>query len=94
VSYSTSDNWAHYVEGGHFSLNITQRIGAFFLGDVGVGGSILTYQLVGGAAYEWSKKWSTSLGYRRLYFNRQTGAGLDIEPTQQGLVVGATYRFR
>jgi len=94
ASYSTSDNWADFVQGGHFTLNITRRINAFFFGDAGLGGSLLTYQLAGGAAYEWNKKWSTSLGYRRLYFNRQTSAGLDLEPTQQGLVIGATYRFR
>jgi opacity protein-like surface antigen len=92
ASYSTSDDWADFVEGARFTFRITPRITAFFVGDAGAGGSTLTYQIIGGAGYDWSKKWSTSLAYRRLYFNRQTLIG--IEQTQQGLVVGATYRFR
>ncbi|HEY7088020.1 MAG TPA: hypothetical protein VH518_08020 [Tepidisphaeraceae bacterium] len=94
ISSSTSDNWADFVEGARFNLNITPRIGAFFLGDVGGGGSVLTWQIVGGVGYRWNKRWSTALGYRRLYFNRQTNTGVGIEQTQQGLVVGATFRFR
>jgi hypothetical protein len=93
-SSSTSDNWADLVEGARFNLNLTPRIGAFFMGDAGGGGSVLTWQLVGGVGYRWNKRWSTSLGYRRLYFNRQTNTGLGLEQTQQGLVLGATFRFR
>ncbi|HEX8815646.1 MAG TPA: hypothetical protein VF753_09110 [Terriglobales bacterium] len=94
VSYPASDNWVDYVEGARFQLQLTRRITAFVLGDVGGGGSVLSYNFVGGAGYDWSKKWSTSLAYRRLYYHRQTDSGLNIEPTQQGLVLGATYRFR
>lgn len=94
VSFSTTDNWADYVEGGRFRLNITPRIRAFFIGDAGVGGSVLSWQIVGGVGYNWSKRWSGELGYRRLYFNRQTGGGLGIEQTQQGLVLGVTFRPR
>jgi len=94
VSFSTTDNWADFVEGGRFKLNLTPSIGAFFLGDVGGGGSALTWQVVGGIGYKWSKRWSTELGYRRLYFDRRGDHGLHIEQTQQGLIVGATVRLR
>lgn len=93
VSFSTSDHWADFVEGGRFRLNLTPRIGAFFIGDAGVGGSELTWQIVGGIGYKWSKRWSTELGYRRLYFDRRTGNDLHIEVTEQGLLLGLTFRL-
>jgi opacity protein-like surface antigen len=92
VTYSTSDNWVDYVEGAHFKFQLSRRIVAYALGDLGGGGSVFTYQVVGGAGYALSKKWSTSLSYRRLYYQRYTTT--DVEPTQQGLVVGVTYRIR
>jgi opacity protein-like surface antigen len=92
LTYSTSDNWVDYVEGAHFKFQLSRRIVAYALGDVGGGGSVFTYQVVGGAGYEWSKKWSTSLSYRRLYYQRYTN--LNVEPTEQGLVLGVTYRIR
>jgi len=94
VSYSASNNWADFVEGGRFNLNLTPRIGAFFLGDAGGGGSVLTWQVATGVGYRWSKRWSTELGYRKLYFNRQTDNGFGLEQTQQGLLLGATFRFK
>jgi hypothetical protein len=94
ASASTTNNWADFVEGGRFTVNITPRVGAFFIGDAGGGGSVLTWQIVGGVGLKWSKRWSTQLGYRRLYFNRQTNNGFGLEQTQQGLILGATFRAR
>ena len=94
LSYSTSNNWADFVQGGRFIFNVTPRVRAFFVGDAGGGGSVLTWQIFGGAGYQWSKRWSTHLGYRRLYFNRQTNKGLGLDVTTQGLVVGLTFRLR
>ena len=94
VSYSATNNWADFVEGGRFSLKLTPRVRAFFLGDAGGGGSVLTWQILGGAGYQCSKHWSTDLAYRRLYFNRQTSNDFGLEQTQQGLVLGITFRIR
>jgi opacity protein-like surface antigen len=94
VSYSASNNWADFVEGGRFTLNVTPRIGAFLLGDAGGGGSVLTWQIATGVGYRWSKRWSTEFGYRKLYFNRQTNNAFGLEQTQQGLILGATFRFK
>jgi len=93
VSDSKADNWADFAQGGRFTYNFTPRIGAFFLGDVGGGGSVLTWQIVAGAGYRWSKRWSTEVGYRRLYFNRATGNSA-LEQTQQGIWVGASFRIK
>lgn len=94
VSTSASNNWADLVGGGRFTLNLTPRVVPFFIGDAGGIGSVLTWQIVGGVGLKWSKRWSTELGYRRLYFNRQTNNGFGLEQTQQGLIVGATVRLR
>lgn len=94
VSTSTSDNWADVVGGGRFELNLTPRVNAFFLGEAGGGGSLLTWQIIGGAGYRLSKRWTSQLAYRRLYFNRQNSNGFGLEQTQQGLVLGITFRIR
>jgi hypothetical protein len=94
LSVSASNDWADLVEGGRFTLNITPRVRTFFIGDVGALGSVMTWQIVGGVGLKWSKRWSTELGYRRLYFNRQTNNGFGLEETQEGLIVGATFRMR
>lgn len=93
-SFSTANTWADVVEGGRFVLNLTPRIGTFFIGDAGDGGSVLTWQIMGSFGYKWNKRWSTNAAYRRLYFNRQTSNGFGLEQTQHGFVVGATYRLR
>jgi len=94
VSYSASNNWADFVQGGRFTLRLTKKINTYFMGDAGGGGSVLTWQIVGGAGYQLSKRWSTQLGYRRLYFNRQTSNGFGLEQTQQGILLGATLRMK
>jgi opacity protein-like surface antigen len=94
VSYSASDNWGDLVQGARFTLKLAPRINTFFIGDAGGGGSLLTWQIVGGATYRLSQRWSANLGYRRLYYNRQTGNSFVLEQTQQGLVLGATFKLR
>lgn len=94
LSFSASNDWADLVEGGRFRLNLTPRVDPFFIGDAGGIGSVLTWQIVGGVGFKWSKRWSTELGYRRLYFNRQTNNGFGLEQTQQGLIAGARFRVR
>lgn len=93
VSDSKNDNWADFVQGARFTYNFTPKIGAFFAGDAGGGGSQLTYQIVAGMGYRWGKRWSTEVGYRRLYFDRTRG-DFGLEQTQQGILLGATFRLK
>jgi hypothetical protein len=93
LSYSGANNWADFVEGGRIMFNVTPRVGAFVIGDAGGGGSDLTWQVAGGLGYRWTKRWSTQLGYPRLYFDRSDNK-LGIQQTQQGLLLGATFRWR
>lgn len=91
-SYSGSDNWADAVGGARFLLRPTARIGAFFIGDAGGGGSSPTWQIAYGVGFRVSRQTTSQIGYRRLYFDRQNGNGL--EATQQGLILGTTIHFR
>src|SRR5215471_7181879 len=93
-SFSTTDNWADSLGGGRFRLNITPKIHALFIGDVGGGGSDLTWQIVAGGGYQLSKRWSAELAYRGLYFNRQPGGNSGLEQTQKGLLLGATFQIK
>lgn len=94
VSPSRSNDWADIVQGGRFQLNITPKLGAFFIGDAGGGGSDLTWQIAGGVGYRLSKRWSTVIAYRRLYFHRQTSNVFGLAQTQQGLLLGVTIHFK
>lgn len=91
---ATSDNWADVIAGGRFRVNFTPKIHAYFLGDAGGGGSLLSWQIVGGAGYQISRRWALDLAYRRLYYDREQNPASGIEQTQQGLVLGATFQIK
>ena len=90
----TSDNWVDVVAGGRFRVNLTPKLHAMFIGDAGGGGSLLSWQIVGGAGYKISKRWDLDLAYRRLYYNREQNPTSGLEQTQQGLVLGATFQLK
>jgi opacity protein-like surface antigen len=94
ASYSRSDNWADAVGGARLQLRLTQRVGLFLIGDAGGGGSSPTWQLATGAGYRLTKRSTAQFGYRRLYFNRQTGPNFAFDATQEGFILGSTLRFR
>jgi hypothetical protein len=91
---STTDNWVDVIAGGRFRVNLTPKLHAMFIGDAGGGGSLLSWQIVGGAGYQISRRWALDLAYRRLYYDREPGILGGIEQTQQGLVLGATFQIK
>lgn len=93
-TYSGADNWADAVGGARLLVRPTPKIGAFFIGDAGGGGSSPTWQIAFGAGYRVTKRTTVQLGYRRLYFNRNGGSPTSLDATQQGLVLGTTIRLR
>lgn len=93
-SYSNGDNWADAVAGARFRLHITPKMGAFLIADAGGGGSSPTWQIATGIGYKLKARATAQLGYRRLYFNRNGGSALSTEATQQGLLLGITWRLR
>jgi hypothetical protein len=93
-TYSGSNNWADVIGGARFLARLTPKIGAFFIGDAGGGGSSPTWEIAYGAGYKIMRNATAQIGYRRLYFNRQDGSNFGLEATQQGLILGTTIRFR
>jgi hypothetical protein len=96
ISVSGSNDWADAIGGARFQANLTPKVGVFFIGDAGGGGSSPTWEIAPGIGYRWNQRLSTTVGYRRLYFNRQTTSGnaFGLDATEQGFILGATYRFR
>jgi hypothetical protein len=96
ISVSGTNDWADAIGGARFRANLTPKVGVFFLGDAGGGGSSPAWEIVTGAGYRWNQRLSTTVGYRRLYFDRQTTSGnaFGLDVTQEGFILGATYRFR
>jgi hypothetical protein len=93
-SYADSDNWVDVTAGARVLAKITPKIGAFLLGDAGGGGSSPTWEIAYGAGYKIMKNATVQLGYKRLYFSRQSGPNFGADVTQQGLILGTTVVFR
>ncbi len=72
---------------GHYDFNDRWFVTA--LGDVGGFGvgSNFTWQAFGAVGYNWSKTISTSIGYRAIYEDYESG-GFVYDTTQQGAFVG------
>ena len=94
VSYSAADNWVDGIEGARFQVNLSRRVGAFFIGDAGGGGSRYSWQIATGIGYRLNRRWTSQFGYRRLYYKRQAGPNFGLDQTQQGLILGITYRLK
>jgi opacity protein-like surface antigen len=94
VSYSAADNWVDAIQGARFQFNLSQRVGAFFIGDAGGGGSRLSWQIATGIGYRLNTHWTSQFGYRRLSYQRQSGPNFGLDQTQQGLILGITYRLK
>jgi hypothetical protein len=91
--FSGSNDWADGVGGGRFQVKLTPRIGAFFVGDAGAGGSDLTWQLVTGLGYEVGKRTTLNLGYRHEYVDRHGVNNFLFNMTQHGLILGTTFQI-
>ena len=94
VSYSAADNWVDGIEGARFQVNLSRRVGVFFIGDAGGGGSHFSWQIATGIGYRLNRRWTSQFGYRRLYYQRRSGPNFDLDQTQQGLILGITYRLK
>ena len=94
VSYSAADNWVDGIEGARFQVNLSRRVGAFLIGDAGGGGSRFSWQIATGIGYRLNNRWTSQFGYRRLYYQRRSGPNFGLDQTQQGLILGITYRLK
>jgi hypothetical protein len=85
--------WTDFVMGGRFSMPLGTKASVDVLGDAGEGGATLDYQVGGFLNYQVKPKWTLQGGWRYLtvhYGNNGNLANVSI----QGIVLGATYKFK
>jgi hypothetical protein len=88
----SSKNWADVIAGLRGQAHLSKAFSLIGRGDVGGGGSDLTYQLFGGLGINLSESASLFAGYRYLYFKYTRGESL-FDGALKGVVLGAAFRF-
>lgn len=91
---STSDNWVDPIIAVRGKLDFGDRwFGTFHLDAGGFGvGSDHSYQAIVTVGYDVNERWSVQGGWRYIDFSRDEG-GNQLDFSQSGLVLGASYRF-
>jgi len=94
VGRSRSANWVDGLGGVRAILPLNEKASVTVAGDAGAGGSNLDYQALGLLNYNFTPKWSASVGWRYLYVNyRPTDHLFIFNTAMTGLVAGASYNF-
>jgi opacity protein-like surface antigen len=93
-SYSSSDNWVDPIIALRGRVDFDEKwFGTFYLDGGGFGvGSESTYQAMAGVGYNLSEKWALLGGWRYLDFTREKD-GKELDFSQSGIVLGASYKF-
>jgi hypothetical protein len=85
--------WTDFVLGGRFSMPLGSKASVDVLGDAGEGGATLDYQVGGLLNYQVKPKLALQGGWRYLTVHYgNNGTVLNI--TTQGIIFGATYKFK
>jgi hypothetical protein len=88
--------WTDFVAGGRFSLPLGSKASVAVLGDAGGGGANLDYQVGGLLSFQLKPKLSAQAGWRYLtvHYGNNANNGNLINASIQGIVLGATYKFK
>jgi hypothetical protein len=92
VDYGKSKAWVDGVAGGRVKVNLTDHLFLSVIGLVGGLSSKIEWDIYGGLGYAFNEKWNAFAGYRALHVNYRSGNFL-YDVTQQGPVLGVTYKF-
>lgn len=76
-SASRSEDWWDGFVGLRARVPVNDRWWLLFYGDVGAGGSDLTWQAIGGVGYRISDRFDLQFGYRHFSFDYDEGSGAD-----------------
>jgi hypothetical protein len=85
--------WTDFVAGGRFSLPLGSKASVDVLGDAGEGGATLDYQVAGFLNYQLKPKWTLQGGWRYLTVHYGNNGNI-LNTSIQGIVLGATYKFK
>ncbi|MGO4999539.1 hypothetical protein [Oceanisphaera sp. W20_SRM_FM3] len=89
---SGSDSWTDAVIGVRVLHPLNEQWSLLAYGDVGGGGSKLTYQLLLGADWQFAENFTAKAGYRQLYWDYEKG-GTVWDMTMAGPYLGLGIQF-
>ena len=92
ASEGDTENWLDAVVGFHVMHPVSNMVTLTGYGDIGGGGSDLTYQLMAGVNWEFSKGYTAKLGYRYLYWDYEDD-GFVWDMAAKGPYLGLGIRF-
>ncbi len=85
--------WTDFVAGGRFNLPLGSKASVDIFGDAGEGGATLDYQVGGILNYQVKPRFALQGGWRYLTVNYGNNGNI-LNASIQGIVVGATYKFK
>jgi hypothetical protein len=88
-----SANWIDFVAGVRFNVPLSSKASVDILGDAGEGGATLDYQVAGFVNYQVRPKITLQGGWRYLTVHYGNNGNL-FNGTMQGIILGATYKFK
>ena len=91
-SGSDGDTWVDAIVGAKARVNLDAKWYVNGWGMIGGGGSDLTWDVLAGIGYQWTDRFSTSLGYRALGVDFEED-GFVYDVVQHGPVLGLQFRF-
>jgi hypothetical protein len=89
-----SANWADFVAGARFAVPLSPKVSIDILGDAGAGGASLDYQIASFLNYQWKPKIVLQGGWRYMTVHYQGNNQFLLNTTMNGVILGATYRYR
>jgi hypothetical protein len=90
---SKGSTWTDFVAGGRFSTPLGSKASVEVLGDAGGGGATLDYQLASFLNYQIKRKITVQGGWRYLTVHYGNNGNI-LNSSIQGILIGATYKFR
>ncbi len=90
---SKSVTWTDFVAGGRFSMPLGPKASVDVFGDGGEGGATLDYQVGGLLNYQVKPKLVLQGGWRYLVVHYGNNGNV-FNSSIQGIVIGATYKFK
>jgi len=90
---SKSVNWVDFVMGARFNVPLSSKASVDVLGDAGEGGATLDYQVGGLLNYQVKPKLVLQGGWRYLTVHYGNNGNI-FNASIQGVLIGATYKFK
>ena len=96
TGFSQATTWADAVAGGRITFALSPKASVIVGGDAGGGSARSDYQIAGALAYQISRRWNLSAGYRYLSVNYRPNGNKQFvyDVDMPGAMVGATFTIK